>query len=207
MISGRGARQAKKLVMLGTVRVHPPHSRPAGSCQRCMPNKGSWLTPPPHAHYLVFSLCALQLNTYVYELILHTYAHNIYAHIYVQLEADHLAGHFSLIHTHAVSPKYKVDHLDQCGGGPCAALLSIDLDIDHPHKHTPFCLAPGPGFGPSLHRSLQPALQSLRAVLCVGLAAQEGGCFLPPFSDTVIIVLQLSALIIVYKYCVFMGNW
>lgn len=163
------------------------------------------MTPPPRAHYLVFSLCALQLKTYVYELTLHTYMH-----IYMQLEADHLTGHFSPIDTHTVSPEYKVDHLERyrVGVGPCAAILSIDLDIDYP---------PPPANTHTLLSSPGPRLRSISAtgvfttspfaVLCVGLATQEGGCFLPPFSDTVIIVLQLSALIIVYKYCVFMGNW
>lgn len=81
----------------------------------------------------------------------------------MQLEADHLTGHFSPIDTHTVSPEYKVDHLERyrVGVGPCAAILSIDLDIDYPPPpptHTPFCLAPGPGFGPSLpQESLQPA--------------------------------------------------
>lgn len=43
-------------------------------------------------------------------------------------------------------------------------------------------------------------LSFLLAVLHEEVAAS------PPSLDTVIIVLQLSALIIVYKYCVFMGK-
>lgn len=55
----------------------------------------------------------------------------------MQLEADHLTGHFSPIDTHTVSPECKVDHLEQYRVGPCAAILSIDLDIDHHHpQHT-----------------------------------------------------------------------
>lgn len=50
------------------------------------------------------------------------------------------------------------------------------------------------------NRTAGPLLSFVSAVLYEKMAASS------LFSDTVII-LQLSALIIVYKYCVFMGNW
>lgn len=50
------------------------------------------------------------------------------------------------------------------------------------------------------HQPAGPPLSFLSVMLYEKVAASSR------FSNTVAIVLQLSALIIVYKYCVFMGN-
>lgn len=63
----------------------------------------------------------------------------------------------------------------------------------------------GPGFSqPLKQETLQPDHQSLAVPSSAVLHEKVAASSL--FSDTVIVVLQWSALIIVYKYCVFMGN-